>query len=164
MHRKFADFFARCDSLPDVVTINGHDMELDHSSWPAYRDATEDDMKRAWNEWLGQAADMAKMFLEMRWAVLVSEKPAARWPSVKSFMIDLLSRPGFGAKSVLNPWPSPRPGGSKGMGVGREGITRPQERAARAGLAGPQARRLGRPGWRRASARVPFPARGAEAH
>lgn len=75
MHQQFADFFAHCDSLPDAVTINDRRMELDHSSWPAYRNATEEDMKRAWNQWPGQAADIATMFLEMRWAILVSEKP-----------------------------------------------------------------------------------------
>jgi hypothetical protein len=75
MHQQFADFFSRCDSLPDAITINDRRVELDHSSWPAYRDATEEDMKRAWNEWLGQAADIATMFLEMRWAILVSEQP-----------------------------------------------------------------------------------------
>jgi hypothetical protein len=75
MHRQFADSFASSDSLPDAVSINDRRVELDHSSWPAYRDATEEDMKRAWNEWLGQAANIAKLFLEMRWAILVSDKP-----------------------------------------------------------------------------------------
>jgi hypothetical protein len=75
MHQQFADFFARCGGPPDVVTINDCRMELDHSSWPAYRDATEEDMRRAWNEWLGQAVDIAKMFLEMRWAIVASEQP-----------------------------------------------------------------------------------------
>jgi len=75
MHQQFAEFFVRCDSLPNTITINDRRVELDRSSWLTYRDATEEDMKRAWNEWLGQAACIAKMFLEMRWAILVSEKP-----------------------------------------------------------------------------------------
>jgi len=76
MHQQFADFFAQHDTLPDAVTIGDRRVELDHSSWPHYRDATEEDMKQAWNAWIGQAAGIAQMFLKMRWAVLFSDKPA----------------------------------------------------------------------------------------
>ena len=75
MHRQFADFFAEQETLPDEVEINGRRVKLDPSSWPAYRDAAEDDMKRSWNEWLSEAAGIAEMFMKMRWAVLVSDEP-----------------------------------------------------------------------------------------
>lgn len=75
MHRQFIDFFARHERLPDSVVLNGRSIKLDHSSWPAYRDATEEDMKKAWNEWIGQAAGTAEMFLKMRWAVVFSDEP-----------------------------------------------------------------------------------------
>ncbi len=75
MHRRFIEFFARYECLPDSVVLNGRRVKLDRSSWPAYRDATAEDMKKAWNEWLGQAAGIAKMFLKMRWAVIVSDEP-----------------------------------------------------------------------------------------
>lgn len=75
MHRKFVDLFDRCDSLSDTVIINDRRVDLDQASWPTYRDMTEEDKKRAWNEWLGQATYVAEMFLEMRWAILMSEKP-----------------------------------------------------------------------------------------
>lgn len=75
MHRQFADFFSRCNELPESICINERRVELDHSSWPAYRDATEEDMKLAWNAWLGQSASIAELFLEMRWAILVSDEP-----------------------------------------------------------------------------------------
>lgn len=75
MHRQFVDFFSQHDTLPDVVHLNDRRVELDHSSWPAYRDATEEDLKRSWHDWLGQAADVANMFLDMRWAVLFCEEP-----------------------------------------------------------------------------------------
>ncbi|MES2181943.1 MAG: DUF4238 domain-containing protein [Pseudomonadota bacterium] len=75
MHQQFADFLDSRDSLPDAIIINDKRVEIDHSSWPAYRNASEEDMKRAWNEWLGQSAEIAKLFLEMRWAILVSETP-----------------------------------------------------------------------------------------
>lgn len=74
-HQKFANFFAQHDTLPDAVIIDGRRVELDHASWPSYRDATEETMKEAWNAWIGQAAGIAQLFLEMRWAVLVSDKP-----------------------------------------------------------------------------------------
>lgn len=75
MHQQFADFFGQWDTLPDAVTIGDQRVKLDHTSWPAYRDASEDDMKRAWNDWLGSAADIAELFLKMRWAILVSDTP-----------------------------------------------------------------------------------------
>jgi hypothetical protein len=75
MHRQFIDFFDRHEGLPDAVVVNGRRVELDASSWPVYRDATEEDMKKAWNEWLGEAAGIAKYFLKMRWAVLISDEP-----------------------------------------------------------------------------------------
>ncbi|WP_370675554.1 DUF4238 domain-containing protein [Pleomorphomonas sp. PLEO] len=74
-HQQFADFFAEQDTLPDAVTIGGRRVELDHTSWPSYRDATEEDMKQAWNSWIGQAGGIAQIFLKMRWAVLVSDQP-----------------------------------------------------------------------------------------
>lgn len=75
MHSQFADFFAQGETLPDAVYLNHRRVLLDTSSWPAYRDASEDDIKRSWNEWVGQSAGVATMFLEMRWAVLVSDDP-----------------------------------------------------------------------------------------
>lgn len=74
-HQQFTNFFAQHDTLPDAVIIGGRRVELDHASWPSYRDATEETMKEAWNAWIGQAAGIAQLFLEMRWAVLVSDKP-----------------------------------------------------------------------------------------
>jgi hypothetical protein len=75
MHRQFIEFFSRHERLPDSVVLNGTRLKLNHTSWPAYRDATEEDMKKAWNEWLGQAAGIAEIFIKMRWAVVVSDAP-----------------------------------------------------------------------------------------
>ena len=74
LHSQFADFFAQGETLPDAVYLNDRRVKLDTSSWPAYRDASEDDIKRSWNEWGGQSAGVATMFLKMRWAVLVSDE------------------------------------------------------------------------------------------
>ncbi|WP_046479711.1 DUF4238 domain-containing protein [Candidatus Filomicrobium marinum] len=75
MHQQFVDFFTQHNTLPDFGHISGRRIELDHSSWPAFRDATEEDMKKAWNDRVGQAAGTAEMFLKMRWSILVSETP-----------------------------------------------------------------------------------------
>ena len=74
-HRQFIDLFSARETLPDAVTINGQRVELDHASWPAYRNADEENMKAAWNDWVGSAAEVATMFMEMRWAVVVSDQP-----------------------------------------------------------------------------------------
>jgi hypothetical protein len=74
-HRQFADFFSQHETLPDADTINGRRAMLDHASWPHFHNATEEDMKVAWNDWLGSSAEVAAMFMEMRWAVVVSHTP-----------------------------------------------------------------------------------------
>lgn len=75
MHRQFIEFFSHDSGLPDAFEMNGRTVDLDHSNWPDFRDASEEDMKRAWNRWLGQSAEIAQAFLNMRWAVLFSEAP-----------------------------------------------------------------------------------------
>ena len=74
-HRQFAEFFSQAETLPSAISIGEHRVELDHSEWSAFRDAAEEDMKRSWNDWLGGASEIAKLFLEMRWAIVVSEAP-----------------------------------------------------------------------------------------
>lgn len=74
LHREFIDFFSK-GPLPDETVIGDRTVPLDKLTWPAYRDATTEDMKRAWNEALGQSADIAKLFLDMRWSIIVSDAP-----------------------------------------------------------------------------------------
>lgn len=74
MHQQFADFFARHESLPDFIYVNNRCIGLNRAFCPACRDATEEDMKRAWDDWLRQAAGIAEIFLKMRWVILVSER------------------------------------------------------------------------------------------
>lgn len=75
MHRQMANLFAASDVLPDAVSIGKQHIKLDHASWPEYRDATDEEIKRAWNGWLREAGSIAKLFLEMRWAIMVSDAP-----------------------------------------------------------------------------------------
>lgn len=75
VHRQMRDAFSQLDQLPSAVTIGDKRVALDPSTWPAYRDATEEDLKASWNDYIGGAAGVAQTFLKMRWAVVVSETP-----------------------------------------------------------------------------------------
>lgn len=75
MHRSFIDYFESKPTLPDAVTTNDFRVELDHSTWPTFKNASEEEMKKSWNDWLGESAEMANMLAEMRWAILFSESP-----------------------------------------------------------------------------------------
>ena len=75
IHRQMVDFLSQPLGLPDEVEINGRVIEVDKSSWPAYRDGGEDDIKRMWLKEVGRAGWLAKIFLEMRWAVILAEEP-----------------------------------------------------------------------------------------
>lgn len=61
--------------LPDKMTMGGKTFELDKDSWPAFRDANDDTVKRMWMEQLNEAAWLAELLLKMRMGILVSEKP-----------------------------------------------------------------------------------------
>lgn len=75
IHRTLVDWFSQGDELPDAVEINGRAIELDKSDWPTYRDADKDATKRMWLNNINSAVWLAKIMMEMRWAVLFSEKP-----------------------------------------------------------------------------------------
>ncbi|MGE3712731.1 MAG: DUF4238 domain-containing protein [Hyphomicrobiaceae bacterium] len=74
-HRLMVDFLSQTPELPDGFEIGGKTYEMDKSSWPAYRDGNEDDIKRMWLRELSRAGWLAKLFREMRWAVLIADKP-----------------------------------------------------------------------------------------
>jgi Protein of unknown function (DUF4238) len=44
-------------------------------AWPAYRDGTDDDIKRVWLDQVGSAVWMAELLLNMRWSIIVSKEP-----------------------------------------------------------------------------------------
>ena len=75
MHRQFVDFYSQFGELPDAVEIDGQVHEIDEESWPAYRDADDDAIKSMWLDNVGSAVWLAEVLMEMRWALLVSERP-----------------------------------------------------------------------------------------
>lgn len=76
LHRNMVAQFSHLQTLPHRVIVNGQEVELDQSSWPAYRDATEEDVKASWHAEINRAAWMAEEFLKMRWAVLFADRPS----------------------------------------------------------------------------------------
>jgi hypothetical protein len=75
LHRQMVGFYSQLPELPDAVEIAGKTYELDKDSWPSYRNASEDDIKRMWLANVGSATWLAKMLMDMRWAILLSEEP-----------------------------------------------------------------------------------------
>jgi hypothetical protein len=74
-HRAWIEQFSQFPALPTHLTIGGVRRELDHSDWDQFRTASEEDMKRAWNAYVGSPGDLARTFLGMRWAIVFAEEP-----------------------------------------------------------------------------------------
>lgn len=75
LHEQMVEFYSQLPELPDAVEIGGKTYEVNKDSWPSYRDASDDDIKRMWLDNVGSAALLAKMLMDMRWAILLSEEP-----------------------------------------------------------------------------------------
>lgn len=75
LHRQFVEMFSRFPTLPDEMEYNGKVYPIDPSTWPAYRDATDDDLKRHWIDNVGSAVWLAELLMKMRWAVIFAETP-----------------------------------------------------------------------------------------
>jgi hypothetical protein len=75
VHRQLVEFLGKDSELPSYLIENGKQIELDKGTWAAYRDATEDDLKRDWFKQIGSAAGIAEDFMKMRWSVLFTENP-----------------------------------------------------------------------------------------
>lgn len=75
VHGQFVDFFSQFDELPEAFEINGQVHEIDKSSWLEYRNGDEDAIKNMWLDNVGSAEWLAKVMMEMRWAMLVSDVP-----------------------------------------------------------------------------------------
>lgn len=75
-HRCMVNMISALPSLPRSFVAKGVEHALDHSDWPAFRDAGEDDVKRMWLDQIGSATWLAEIFMQMRWAVVVSPTPS----------------------------------------------------------------------------------------
>jgi hypothetical protein len=75
IHRQFVELLSSEDDVPSVIEVNGKLQEIDVSSWPAYRDATEDDLKRGWIDQINTVGWYAKKLMAMRWSVVCANLP-----------------------------------------------------------------------------------------
>jgi hypothetical protein len=75
IHTQIRDFMAQSPELPEAMEIGGKVRELDHPDWPAYRDASDDDITRMWLDQVGSATWLAESFMKMRWSIMISERP-----------------------------------------------------------------------------------------
>lgn len=75
IHRQIVDLCASERDVPSAIEINGKLHEIDASSWPDYKDATEDDLKRGWIEQINTVAWYAEKLMAMRWSVVCSDQP-----------------------------------------------------------------------------------------
>lgn len=75
IHRQLVDFYSSGPGLPTAIEHKGKVRPIDVSSWPVYRDADEEDLKRHWNAEVAKARWIAEILLKMRWAIMFSEEP-----------------------------------------------------------------------------------------
>lgn len=75
LHRRFIETFDGYERLPDYITIGGVRRKVDPSDWPAFKDAGDEDMKAAWNDYVSGAGDIAPLLLKMRMVILAADKP-----------------------------------------------------------------------------------------
>ena len=74
-HRKLCDEVGVRGEVPTSFEHKGKIYPLESASWPAFRDATEDDLKRNWIKDMNGAAHYATLMMKMRWSVLCAEEP-----------------------------------------------------------------------------------------
>lgn len=76
VHGRMVQFYSSFKELPDTVEINGKERIVDTSNWHAYRRANEDDLKRIWISEINNATHYARLFMDMRWSMLVADQSA----------------------------------------------------------------------------------------
>lgn len=75
VHRQFVGQLSRYDELPTYMTVGNIRRQVDPSDWASFRDAGEEQMKAAWNAYVGAAGDIAPKLLEMRFAMIIAKEP-----------------------------------------------------------------------------------------
>lgn len=75
VHRNFVNFLSTFLEIPNSFEHKGQTFALDAGSWPEYRDADEEDLKREWIKHISSATWLAEILMEMRWAVICSDEP-----------------------------------------------------------------------------------------
>lgn len=76
LHRRQVAELSTMLSMPAHVRIKDQLYTLEAESWPAYRDASPDDVKRMWLDLVGSAVWLAEILMKMRWGIFISDRPA----------------------------------------------------------------------------------------
>ncbi len=76
IHKQIVEFLSQSAEPPSSIMTRGKVYDLDISTWPTFRNASEDDLKRAWLKQIGSATEIAKLFMNMRWSVVVADNPS----------------------------------------------------------------------------------------
>lgn len=74
-HQALLKAISEAGQAPETFEYKKEVHGIDTASWPAFRDATEDDLKRNWIKDMSDAAHYATMLMNMRWSVLFSDEP-----------------------------------------------------------------------------------------
>ena len=61
--------------VPTSFVWRGQVREIAPESWPIYRDASEDDLKRIWIAHMNDATEYAKILMGMRWSMVLADAP-----------------------------------------------------------------------------------------
>jgi hypothetical protein len=63
IHRQLENLISPGPATPGTIAINGVVQPVNLDDWPEYRNASEDDLKRAWGEQVSTAGWLAEMLL-----------------------------------------------------------------------------------------------------
>jgi hypothetical protein len=75
MHKQIFNSVSNMPDLPDSIEIKGKVYPLDRETWPAYRDASSEELKKSWIDNIRGAIWLAEILSKMRWAVVFSDEP-----------------------------------------------------------------------------------------
>jgi hypothetical protein len=75
LHRRMVAAVERCGQIPTSFIVGGRRFEIDPGSWPDYRDASEDDLKRLWLSEISSATEYAELLMGMRWSMICADAP-----------------------------------------------------------------------------------------
>lgn len=75
LHQSIVTAVENCGQVPTSFMWRGQEREIAPESWPSYRDASEDDLKRIWIAHMNNATEYAEILMGMRWSMLLAEAP-----------------------------------------------------------------------------------------
>jgi hypothetical protein len=74
-HRRMVTTVEGLDKVPTRLRLGDRELQVDPESWPAYRGASEDDLKKLWISQMNGATGYAEILMGMRWSMLLADAP-----------------------------------------------------------------------------------------